>query len=81
MPVRSREARDFVRTWHRHRAHPPAGQFFAVGAADDTGVLRAVAIIGRPVARHLDYCSTHEFTRTTCVRTAAGIRWRRAGCG
>ncbi|MFF3364527.1 XF1762 family protein [Streptomyces misionensis] len=52
VPVRSRQAKDFVRTWHRH--HPaPAGQIFAVGAADEAGILRAVAIVGRPVARHL----------------------------
>lgn len=32
VPVRSRQAKEFVRTWHRH--HPPAGQIFAVGAAE-----------------------------------------------
>ncbi|WP_372476957.1 XF1762 family protein [Streptomyces olivaceus] len=42
-----------MRTWHRHHP-PPAGPIFAVGAADETGILRAVAIVGRPVARHLD---------------------------
>ncbi|MEU4030537.1 XF1762 family protein [Streptomyces anulatus] len=63
VPVRSRQAKDFVRTWHRHHP-PPAGQIFAVGAADDTGILRAVAIVGRPVARHLDDGTTLEVTRT-----------------
>ncbi|WP_327370581.1 XF1762 family protein [Streptomyces sp. NBC_01217] len=53
VPVRSREAKDFVRDWHRHHP-PPVGQIFAVGAADETGTLRAVVIVGRPVARHLD---------------------------
>ncbi|GAA2218244.1 XF1762 family protein [Streptomyces nogalater] len=53
VPVRFRQAKDFMRAWHRHHA-PPAGQIVAVGAADDTGTLRAVAIVGRPVARHLD---------------------------
>lgn len=63
VPVRSREAKDFVRTWHRH--HPaPAGQIFAVGAADEEGTLRAVAIVGRPVARQLDDGMTLEVTRT-----------------
>ncbi|MFG3126804.1 XF1762 family protein [Streptomyces tendae] len=47
VPVRSREAKDFVRAWHRHHP-PPAGQIFAVGAADECGTLRAVAIVGRP---------------------------------
>ncbi|MFJ8091739.1 XF1762 family protein [Streptomyces griseofuscus] len=63
VPVRSREAKDFVRR-HRHHA-PPPGQIFAVGAADEQGTLRAVAIVGRPVARHLDDGSTLEVARTS----------------
>lgn len=63
VPVRSRQAKDFVRAWHRHHP-PPAGQIFAVGAADETGTLHAVAIVGRPVARHLDDGVTLEVTRT-----------------
>lgn len=52
VPVRSREATDFARAWHRR--HPPtAGQIFAVDA-DETGTLRAVAIVSWPVARRLD---------------------------
>ncbi|MFF0165458.1 hypothetical protein [Streptomyces prasinus] len=50
VPVRSREAKDFVRTWHRHHP-PPAGQIFAVGAADETGTLRGAGwrvIASRP---------------------------------
>ncbi|MER5346744.1 hypothetical protein ABT030_41955 [Streptomyces mirabilis] len=44
VPVRSRQAKDFVRTWHRHHP-PPAGQIFAVDAADETGTLRAVSMV------------------------------------
>ncbi|MFF7543427.1 XF1762 family protein [Streptomyces canus] len=62
VPVRSREAKDFVRAWHRHQP-PPAGQIFTVGAADEPGTLHAVAIVGRPVARHLDDGTTLEVTR------------------
>ncbi|MFE6417449.1 XF1762 family protein [Streptomyces rochei] len=69
VPVRSREAKDFVRTWHRHHP-PPAGQIFAVGAADERGTLRAVAIVGRPVARHLDDGATLEWH--TPARPRAG---------
>ncbi|MFG2471569.1 XF1762 family protein [Streptomyces canus] len=83
VPVRSREAKDFVRAWHRH--HPtPAGQIFAVGAADETGTLRAVASVGRPVARHLDDGTTVEVTRTASdgARNANsllyGASWRAA---
>ncbi|MGW3240681.1 XF1762 family protein [Streptomyces olivaceus] len=83
VPVRSRQAKDFVRTWHRHHP-PPAGQIFAVGAADETGILRAVAIVGRPVARHLDDGATLEVTRTASdgARNANsllyGAAWRAA---
>ncbi|WP_319254003.1 MULTISPECIES: XF1762 family protein [Streptomyces] len=63
VPVRSRAVKDFVRAWHRHHP-PPAGQIFAAGAADETGTLHAVAIVGRPVARHLDDGTTLEVTRT-----------------
>lgn len=83
VPVRSREAKEFVRTWHRHHP-PPAGQIFAVGAADGEGTLRAVAIVGRPVARHLDDGTTLEVTRTASdgARNANsllyGATWRAA---
>ncbi|MFJ8532321.1 XF1762 family protein [Streptomyces sp. NPDC093591] len=63
VPVRSREAKEFVRLWHRHHP-PPVGQIFAVGAADEDDTLRAVAVVGRPVARHLDDGATLEVTRT-----------------
>ncbi|MEV8396696.1 XF1762 family protein [Streptomyces niveus] len=63
VPVRFRDAAEFVRAWHRHHA-PPVGQIFAVGAGDENGILRAVAIVGRPVARHLDNGTTLEVTRT-----------------
>ncbi|MFI0912500.1 XF1762 family protein [Streptomyces abikoensis] len=62
-PVRFRQAAEFVRLWHRHHK-PPPGQVFAVGAADERGTLRAVAIVGRPVSRHLDNGTTLEVTRT-----------------
>ncbi|MFD9062719.1 XF1762 family protein [Kitasatospora purpeofusca] len=61
-PVRSRDARAFVAMWHRH-LQPPQGQIFALGVADHDSVLRGVAIVGRPVARHLDNGHTLEVTR------------------
>ncbi|MEU9245376.1 XF1762 family protein [Streptomyces sp. NPDC048385] len=83
VPVRSQQAKEFVRTWHR-RHPPPAGQIFAVGAANAAGVLRAVAIVGRPVARHLDDGATLEVTRTASDGTRNansllyGASWRAA---
>ncbi|MGW5650550.1 XF1762 family protein [Streptomyces humi] len=83
VPVRSRQAKEFVRTWHRHHP-PPAGQVFAVGAADERGILRAVAVVDRPVARHLDDGATLEVTRTASDGTRNanslfyGASWRAA---
>ncbi|MFB8120565.1 XF1762 family protein [Streptomyces sp. NPDC055962] len=80
---RPRVGHAFVAAWHRHHK-PPAGSIFNVGAADQTGVLRAVAMVGRPVARHLDDGQTLEVTRTATdgVRNANsllyGAAWRAA---
>ncbi|MFI9228665.1 XF1762 family protein [Streptomyces rimosus] len=62
VPVRFRDASEFVRMWHRHH-QPPQGHVFSVGVADAAAVLRAVAIVGRPVARYLDDGTTLEVTR------------------
>ncbi|MGW5442766.1 XF1762 family protein [Streptomyces asiaticus] len=80
VPVRSREAKDFVRAWHRHHP-PPAGRIFAVGAADENSTLRAVAIVGRPVARHLDDGAALEVTRTASdgARDANSLLYGRRG--
>jgi hypothetical protein len=83
VPVRQKDAKAFVAEWHRHHK-PPLGAVFTVGAADQNGVLRAVAIVGRPVARHFDDGRTLEVTRTATdgVRNANsllyGAAWRAA---
>jgi hypothetical protein len=63
VPVTFQQAREFVGDWHRHH-RPPPGHKFSIGAADETGQLIGVAIVGRPVARHLDDGLTLEVTRT-----------------
>jgi hypothetical protein len=63
VPVSFGQACEFVAAWHRHHA-PPAGHKFSLGVSGDDGVLRGVAIVGRPVARHLDDGATLEVTRT-----------------
>ncbi|MER8030732.1 XF1762 family protein [Streptomyces bauhiniae] len=63
VPVKQKDAKAFVAEWHRHHK-PPAGAVFCVGAADDEAVLRAVAMVGRPVSRMLDDGQTLEVTRT-----------------
>lgn len=83
VPIRFRDASDFVGMWHRHH-QPPVGCKFCIGVADDEGVLRGVAIIGRPVARHLDNGYTLEVTRTATDGTTNvnsllyGAAWRAA---
>jgi hypothetical protein len=90
VPVSFRDACRFTAMWHRHHA-PPRGMKFAVGAADQGGVLRGVAIAGRPVARLLDNGQTLEVTRVTtdgcpnagsllygaCARAAFALGWTR----
>ncbi len=83
VPVRQKDAKTFVAAWHRHH-RPPAGAVFSVGAADDDGVLHAVAMVGRPVARLYDDGLTLEVTRTASDGTANansllyGAAWRAA---
>lgn len=63
VPVRFRDACDFVESWHRHHA-PPVGCKFCIGVANDAQSLVGVAIVGRPVSRFLDDGFTLEVTRT-----------------
>lgn len=63
VPVSYAEACRFVEAWHRHNS-PPPGHKFSVGVADAGGVLRGVAMVGRPVARHFDDGLTLEVNRT-----------------
>jgi hypothetical protein len=63
VPVSFRDACGFVVEHHRHHT-PPVGCKFVTGVADGSGVLRGVAIVGRPVARHFDNGMTLEVTRS-----------------
>lgn len=53
VPVSLREANAFVAKVHRHHG-PTRGHKFAVAVGSSDGVMRGVAIAGRPVARGLD---------------------------
>ncbi len=81
VPVKFADACGFVQMWHRHH-RPPVGAKFWFGLADDQDRLVAVAIVGRPVARHLDDGLTLEVTRscTDGTRNANsmlyGAAWR-----
>jgi hypothetical protein len=83
VPVTLRNANAFVARWHRH--HPPArGCRFCLAVADGDGVLHGLAIIGRPVACHLDNGWTCEVNRSCTDGTANvnsmlyGAAWRAA---
>jgi hypothetical protein len=83
------DACSFVAAWHRHHP-PPQGHKFSVGVADGE-TLVGVAIVGRPVARHLDDGRTLEVTRVAtdgtphacsmlyaaAWRAARALGWRR----
>ena len=70
VPISFREAREFVRVHHRH-ARPPAGHLFSLGVRVG-GELRAVAIVGRPVARRLQDGRTCEVIRL-CTDGLPGV--------
>lgn len=57
-----REARAFIASYHRHLPESHGGSF-ALGLADDFGARVAVALVGRPLAFHLDDGETLEVLR------------------
>ncbi|MDR2452362.1 MAG: hypothetical protein LBE85_11485 [Candidatus Accumulibacter sp.] len=92
LPVSLRTANAFLQEHPRHHRPVPGAQFaLAVGREDDPdGRIVGVAIVGRPVARHLDDGTTLEVTRlctdgtvNTCSKLyAAACRaagWRLVG--
>jgi len=82
VPVSLAEANAFVEQHHRHHK-PTVGHKFSIGATDGESIV-GVAIVGRPVARHLDDGLTLEVNRlcTDGTRNACSIlyaaAWRAA---
>lgn len=62
VPLTLKCANDFVIQNHRHHGKVQ-GCKFCIGAVDEKGKLRGVAIAGRPVSRYLDNGTTAEITR------------------
>ena len=62
VPVTLREANAFVDKMHRHHG-TTRGHKFSVAVGSTDGVMRGVAIAGRPVARQLDDGVTLEVLR------------------
>jgi hypothetical protein len=84
LPISFRAACDFVAAHHRHHK-APRGHKFSIGVCDETGQLRGIAIIGRPVARVFDDGLTAEVNRTCtdgCPNANSalyGAAWRICG--
>ena len=62
VPLDLNTANEFVTRFHRHN-RPVPGAKLCIGVADETGLLRGAAIVGRPVSRMLDDGRTLEVTR------------------
>lgn len=83
VPLPLDEANEFVRVHHRHHK-PTVGHKFSLGVADESGAVRGVAIVGRPVARMLDDGLTLEVNRVAtdgCPNACSalyGAAWRAA---
>ena len=65
VPVTLTEARIWVDRVHRHHRAPQGG-LFAIAVARDAEIV-GVAIVGRPVSRHLDDGWTVEVTRVAAI--------------
>lgn len=81
IPLTFRQGSAFIARFHRHNK-PPRGCKFVLGVCDESGELRGVAMVGRPVARHLDDGLTIEVNRTAtdgCTNANSalyGAAWR-----
>lgn len=84
VPVTLAQAAKFTAQHHRHNQPVTLGAIFVLGLGDETGTLRGVAVIGRPVARMLCDGWTAEVLRTCTdgVRNGNsmlyGAAWRAA---
>ena len=88
--IELKEANAFVAEHHRHHS-PVRGHRFSIGVVDAAGQLHGVAIVGRPVARAIDYTTTVEVLRlctdgtlnacsmlySACRRAARELGYRR----
>ncbi len=81
-PCTLHEANAYVQKWHRHHGRVIGAKFSV--AVRDSEQIRGVAIVGRPVARHLDDGATLEVTRVATdgvpngCSALYGAAWRAA---
>jgi hypothetical protein len=62
IPATITDANAYVKLYHRH-CEPVMGAQYALAVADASGVIRGVAILGRPIARALDVGRDGEMKR------------------
>ena len=93
-PITLRAARAYVREHHRHLRPPQGGRFAVACTREGSDELVGVAIVGNPVARHLNDGWTLEVTRLAsdgtknvcsklygaCWRAARALGFRRLVC-
>jgi len=79
VPITLKVANGFVTEHHRHHSKVQ-GCKFCVGVVDDKKELRGVAIVGRPVARHLDNGFTAEVTRCCTDGVKNGCSFLYSAC-
>lgn len=83
VPVSLAEANAFVEAHHRHH-RKVVGHKFSIGVVDESGEMRGIAIVGRPVSRHRDDGFTLEVTRLAtdgCANAPSSLysaAWRAA---
>ncbi len=77
-PLTLKEAIGFVVVHHR-RLGRVTGHKFSIAVWDSFGNIRGVAIISRPVSRHMDDGATAEVTRlcTDGMKNACSMLFRR----
>lgn len=61
-PISLKAANEYVAALHRHHK-PTQGHKFSIACKDESGTVRGVVIVGRPVSRMLDDGYTAEVTR------------------
>lgn len=79
VPISLTEANAFVAEKHRHHK-PVTGHKYSIAVADESSLVRGVAIVGRPVSRMLDNGMTLEVNRccTDGVRNGCSMLYRAA---
>lgn len=90
VPIKQDEAKAYIRRIHRHHP-PPTGSIFQLAVADESGTIRGVAMVGRPVGPGYDDGWTLEVNRAAtdgcdnansalygaCWRAAKALGWLR----